>query len=408
MDSVARPEPSVRGNGNVGDESSQEQAAPSAGEQRRTLSDRLPRPWMFPLLVFAATWVVILASWQFANYHYHTTHGWWWYFWYKDSGFYGGIAKYWYAGKAGPNGMLPTILAFFPVFPALIKLISFVTGGTALNHLIVAGLIANVASGAAASLGVWSLAARVRDRWLADRTVLLFCAFPGAMTFGMMYSDPLGVALAAFSMLAALNRRWVVAGLLAMLGTAEHPTLIMLAPALGIAALVAVWTRREWRALLAPVLAPLGLIGFFAWIGTRYHNYLFWPKAEHQHWGHYVDWGARIYHVLTWSAPHMNRHPNYNVLVILLVAFSVIGIALMLIARVPVVISVFTIGVFATLILSSSAGPLPRYVWPLLGIFIGFAATLPRWLYWPVVVISAAALFIAVGWWPHHLYAPPP
>jgi hypothetical protein len=363
---------------------------------------------MFPLLAFAAAWIVILASWQFANVHYHTTHGWWWYFWYKDAGYYGGIARRWYAGTTGPDGKLPSGLAFFPLFPALIRIISYVTGGTALNHLIVAGLIANVLSGAAASLAVWALAARVRDRWLADRTVLLFCAFPGAMTFGMMYSDPLGVALAAASLLAALNRRWILAGLLALLGTAEHPTLIMLAPALGIAALVAVWTRREWRALLAPVLAPLGTIGYFAWIGTRYHDYGFWLKSEHQHWGHYIDWGARIYHVLTWSAPHMNRHPNYNVLVILLVATGVIGIALMLIARVPLVISVFTICVFASLLLSSSAGPLPRYLWPMLGIFIGFAAKLPRWLYWPMVVVSAVALFIVVGWWPHHLYAPPP
>jgi hypothetical protein len=409
MDSVARPEPSLRGNDNAGVESSEEHLAPGAGLPRRTLSDRLPRPWMFPLLVFAADWIVILASWQFANVHYHTTHGWWWYFWVKDSGFYAGIARHWDAGTTGPGGLLPTTLGFFPVFPALIKLISFVTGGTGTTaHTIVAGLIANVLSGAAASLAVWALAARVRDRWLADRTVLLFCAFPGAMTFGMMYSDPLGVALAAASLLAALNRRWILAGLLAALGTAEHPTLIALVPALGVAALVAVWTRREWRALLAPVLAPLGVIGFVAWIGTRYHDYRFWPKVELQHWGHHIDWGAHIYHTLTWSEPHMDKHPNYFALVILLVVVCVVGIALMLIARVPLVISVFTICVFASLILSSSAGPLPRYLWPMLGIFIGAAATLPRWLYWPVVVVSAAALFIAVGWWPHHPLAPPP
>lgn len=408
MDSMARPEPSVRGNDNVDVEGSEDHLAPDVGTPRRTFSDRLPRPWMFPLLAFAASWIVILAAWQFANVHYHTTHGWWWYFWYKDAGYYGGIARRWYAGTTGPHGLLPSGLAFFPVWPALIRLISFVTGGVALNHLIVAGLIATVLSGAAASLAVWALAARVRDRWLADRTVLLFCAFPGAMTFGMMYSDPLGVALAAGSLLAALNRRWILAGLLALVGTGEHPTLIMLAPALGVAALVAVWKRREWRALIAPVLAPFGTIGFFAWVGTQYRDYGFWSKDERQHWGHHIDWGSRIFHVLTWSAPHMNKHPVYNGLVILLLVVGVVGIALMLIARVPLVISVFTLGVFATLILSSSAGPLPRYIWPLLGIFIGAAATLPRWLYWPVVVVSAAALFVTVGWWPHHLTAPPP
>lgn len=391
----------------MGVESSEEQLAPTAGMPRRTLSDRLPRPWMFPLLVFAAVWIVILASWEWANLHYHTTWGWWRYFWYKDAGYYGGIARFWYAPPHGHPSQLPTDVAFFPVFPALIRLMSFLTGADRGGPVVVAGLMATVLSGAAASLAVWALAARVRDRWLADRAVLLFCAFPGAMTFGMMYSEPLGVALAAASLLAALNRRWILAGLLALLGTAEHPTLIVLAPALGVAALVAVWTRREWRALLAPVLAPLGTIGYFAWIGARYHEYRFWPQAERQHWGHYVDWGARIYHVLTWSAPHMNKHPHYYVMVIGLLAIAVVGIALMLIARVPLVISLFTLGVFASLILSSSAGPLPRYLWPMLGIFIGAAATLPRWLYWPLVVVSAAALFLAIGWWPHHPGFPP-
>src|SRR5260370_28442948 len=107
MDNAARPEPSVRGNDNVGVESSEEHLAPGVGIPRRTLSDRLPRPWMFPLLVFAAAWIVILASWQFANVYYHTTHGWWWYFWYKDSGFYRAIPPYSHAGTPSPDAFLP-------------------------------------------------------------------------------------------------------------------------------------------------------------------------------------------------------------------------------------------------------------------------------------------------------------
>jgi hypothetical protein len=62
---------------------------------------------------------------------------------------------------------------------------------------------------------------------------------------------------------------------------------------MGIAAVQAMSARRQWRALIAPALAPLGMIGYFAWLGTRYHDYLFWSKLERKYWAHRIDWGRR-------------------------------------------------------------------------------------------------------------------
>src|ERR1700742_1469307 len=58
---------------------------------RKALNERLPRPWLFPLAVFAATWVMIVASWNIANLIYRTHWTWSKYFWIWDSGFYGSI-----------------------------------------------------------------------------------------------------------------------------------------------------------------------------------------------------------------------------------------------------------------------------------------------------------------------------
>ena len=370
------------------------------------MSDRLPRPWLFPVLVFAATWVLILASGQAANLYGHHSHGWYFYIWYKDSGYYASVARHWYAPDRGRAGA-PVSAAFFPLYPALIWLAAVITGG----NLHVAGLIATVISGLAAVLAFWALAARARDRWVADRATLLLCAFPGAMTLGMMYSEPLGIALAAGSLLAVLNREWLIAGALAALGTAEHPTLIVLTAALGIAAVQAIHARREWRAFFAPALAPLGMIGYFAWIGTRYHDYLFWSKLERKYWAHRIDWGRRTYHVLTWTqSPHVhaNKHPGYNVLIIAMIVTGAIGVALMLAARLPLPVTVYSAAIYASLILSEEAGPTPRYVWAAFGIFIGAAARLPRWLYWPILLGCAVSLFFFVGWWPNHPLSPPP
>jgi hypothetical protein len=43
---------------------------------------------------------------------------------------------------------------------------------------------------------------------VADRAMMLYCVFPGAMTFGILYSEPLAVALGAAALLALVDRRW--------------------------------------------------------------------------------------------------------------------------------------------------------------------------------------------------------
>jgi hypothetical protein len=45
----------------------------------------------------------------------------------------------------------------------------------------------------------------------------------------------------------------------------------------------------------------------------------------------------------------------------------------------------------------------PRYVWVAFPLFIGAAAKLPRAVYWPVLVLSAACLVFLLAFWPYHL-----
>jgi hypothetical protein len=379
---------------------------PGHAPERRTFSDRLPRPWMFPLLAWGAAWGLIVATWNVCNHLiYHESHGWYWWFWYKDSGFYWGVAAHWYAPQPNLAGA-PDTAAFFPLYPALIRVCYYVVLGN--KHG--AGLLATVLSGAASAILVWALASRVKGRWVADRAVILYCAFPGAMMLGMMYSESLGIAVTAASLLAAVNRKWFLAGLFGLLATAEHPTLVVIVPALGLTALHAIWTRRDWRSLLAPALAPFGILGYFAWIGTRYHNYLFWFQLERKLWGQKVDFGRTELKLITfrWLGTSAAKHADYQLLCIIMFWVLVIGVVLMLYARLPLPISAYTVLLTISLFINNGAGPRPRLVWTAIGIFIGGAAKIPRWLFWPVVIISAAGLAFLDGWWPHHPKVPPP
>jgi hypothetical protein len=375
--------------------------------ERPSVSERLPRPWLFPLLVFAGTWLLILATWLGTDLIYHQRNPPRWYYGFKDAGFYLGIAEHGYAwtlhaphSAASQSGWA----AFFPLFPMTIRLVGILIFG----HYLAAALIVVVAAGAASALGVWALAARVAGRRVADRAVVLYCLFPGAMTFGLLYSEPLGVALSAAALLALVSRRWVLAGLLGALGTAERPDLVVIAAVLGLAALHAVWTRREWRALLAPALASLGVLAFFGYLGHRYRDYGFWFQVEERGWNAHFDGGVHTFQVLTWQIPGITQYPAYNAIIDAVALFAAAGIGLMIAGRLPLPLTLFSILVVVAIVTASTPGVKPRLVWAAFPIFIGMAAKLPRVVFWPLVILSAAALVYLIGWWPHHPMAPAP
>jgi hypothetical protein len=370
-----------------------------------TLSDRLPWPWLVPLLAFACTWVLIVATWLVADRIYGTHLTWANFVWRGDAGIYTGIAKH---GYGTPYLIVPHHVpvrpfvatarsAFFPLLPALIRLVSYATFG----NFYAADLVVQVLAGAASAVAVWALAARVQGRRTADRAVLLYCAFPGAMALSTVYPEPLAIALAATCLLALLSRRWLLSGVLAGLASAADPTMIVLAAVLGVVALHAVWTRGDWRSLAAPILAPLGMLGYFAYLGYRYHDYLFWFKVMRTGWNQHIDYGLTEVQVLIWSDPGVARHPFWNVLLIVLFWAGVAGIALMIAARLPMPIIGYTALVFLSCVLSSGAISRPRFVLTAFGIFIGAAAKLPRSVFGAVLIASAALLAATIAWLPN-------
>jgi Gpi18-like mannosyltransferase len=364
------------------------------GAGRPALSDRLPRAWMFPLAAFAAVWLLILVTWDGSDAITGHSHPWAWHILIADTGFYRGIAQYGYTGD-------PARGAFFPLYPLLIHVASYLTGG----DYLLAGLITTVACGAASAVAVWALAVRVCDRRVADGAVVLYCFFPGAMTFGILYSEPLGVALAAAALLALLDRRWLLAGIIGALATFERPTLIVLVAVSGVAAIQAIWARREWWSLLAPLLTPIGLLAFFDYLGHHYHNYAYWFWVVNKGWHQHFDWGASTFRMVFWLDPHDRIHQAFVVMLTIMFVAALAGIALMVAARLPLPLILFGVLTILLAITSAGAGPRPRLVWSAFPIFIGAAAKLPRVVYWPVLILSAAGLVLLVGGW-RQLFGP--
>jgi hypothetical protein len=184
-----------------------------------------------------------------------------------DAGWYAQIATHGYdaAIPVGANGALHTTnLAFLPLYPTLIAVVHLVMPLTA------AELVVSWGAGLAAAWGLYALGAHLRDATTGVLLAGLWAVVPHALVESMGYSETLFTALAAWSLLAVLRKRWLTAGILCLLAGLTRPTAAALIAAVGLAALVAVCREpRAWRAWCAVVLAPLGLLGFLVFVGVR-------------------------------------------------------------------------------------------------------------------------------------------
>ncbi|MFI1851399.1 mannosyltransferase family protein [Streptomyces sp. NPDC020480] len=215
--------------------------------------------------------VVVLSVWAaVAGKSWHTLLSARW-----DSIWYSRIAEegYGYTLRL-PDGSVHSDLAFFPLLPWLERLISAVTPLDAPN----AGLAVSWVASLFAAWGIFAIGDRLHGRRAGTALVALWAVLPVGVVQSMAYSESLFTALAAWGVYALLTGRWVWAGSLAALAGLTRPVGAAVIAAVWITAAVALspdgrW-RRPWRPehrrmLLGVALAPLGWLGYVAWVGVR-------------------------------------------------------------------------------------------------------------------------------------------
>jgi hypothetical protein len=166
-----------------------------------------------------------------------------------DSGWYLKIAASGYAETcAGVQGELCRY-AFFPLYPALIRLVGGCLGVFGVPLYAAAWAVALAAS-LAAAWGVYAVAARVAGHRAGVITAVLWGLVPHAVVESMAYTEPLFTALAAWALHSVLAGRWRTAAVLAVLAGLCRPTGAAVAAAVVAAAL---WeAARRGRAGAAP------------------------------------------------------------------------------------------------------------------------------------------------------------
>ncbi|AVZ74326.1 hypothetical protein SLUN_21340 [Streptomyces lunaelactis] len=297
-----------------------------------------------------------------------------------DSDWYMLIAEHGYGRVLRwPDGSVQSDLAFFPLYPGLVRAVTTVlpvTSGTA-------GLLLSWSAAGAAAWGIYAIVERLHGRRTATLVVLLWGLLPHSIVLSMAYTEPVLTAFAAWSLYSVLTRRWLWAGTLATLAGLSRPNGIAVAAAVVAVAAYEVFTahrrgeRAGWRIWTGAVVAPVGWCGFVLSVGFRTGDPLGGYFAVQRGWTSQFDFGIGA---LRMVRDIVLRPTMFSlVLALLIVAAALLLFALFALERPPVALLVYT----AVLVLITVGGSgffesKPRFLLPAFPLLLPLARVMTK------------------------------
>lgn len=285
-----------------------------------------------------------------------------------DGGYYRAIAAHGYQYRPG-QAAHAAVFAFFPGYPAAIDSLAWLPGVS----IALAGFAITVLAGMAAAWGLVALGLKLTaDPRISLLMAAIWAVAPGSIVLSRVYAEALFCALAVWTLVALLNRRWLTAGALVLLAGTVRSTALALIAAVAVAVLTALIqdapTRQRialwWRPVAALLLAPLGILGYWAYVAlaTRRLNGWFWIEEHVFHMS--FDWGIGTVRVISHT---FLGAPSAAALLVVLAILAALGLtAWSLTERVPLYLHAYTV-VVALMAFTSSANWIsskPRFLLP--------------------------------------------
>lgn len=316
---------------------------------------------------------------------------------YRDISRHGYETHLLYSATGVPQEMR---IAFFPLFPYLVKAVAFPLGGSTL----VAGVLVSTVAALVASVGIY----RVLRGYISDRAALLVVALwasaPSAYIESMVYTESLFTALSVFALIALIRHRWLTASALTILAGLTRSTVVIVIAVVVAAALIAILRRRDgWRPYAAIVLSPLGILGYWAFLGLRLHHLNAWFISQQAPgWRSSFDFGRQTAKVLVQQLTFSQVGSAYRTVLLVSIAVLVPLLAsTVVLVRDRVVawqLSAWSAATVVFTLLSSGAfTSKPRFLLPCFPLLVPAAVWLAkRKLYTAVPVIGVTA--VLGGW----------
>jgi 4-amino-4-deoxy-L-arabinose transferase-like glycosyltransferase len=292
--------------------------------------------------------------------------------------------------------------AFFPLYPWTARLLDAVLpGGDTF-----ASLVLNFLLGAASVVLVGLLARRIYGISVAARAMTLYAVFPGSVVLSLAYSEALLIVLAAACLLLLLDERWWLAGLTAGLATATRPNGIAVVAACAVAAFLAIRRSRDWMALVAVLMAPVGFVFFQWYVGVTAGETGVWFRVQREAWAEGTSFGATAVTNTVGFLTNPFSSPTDA-----LTALTVITMLAMIWcawkARLPWILVAYCAVIVALMLIPETVTARPRFLFTAFPLFIAVAAWWPEpadderhasWEYagWDLTLVASGAGLVAV------------
>lgn len=183
------------------------------------------------------------------------------------------------------TGAKQHLLAFYPLYPALIRLVEPLCG----SFLAAGFWISTVASVTTALL--FHRLATLDEPDQASRALFFLFAFPTSYALHIAYTESLFLTLTCASLLCARSRRWALAGLLGACAALTRINGVALGAALALEAWAEYRQDRRIRpAWLFVLLVPAGAFGYLLvnWFVTG--DAFAFLRFQHEHFRRTLDW----------------------------------------------------------------------------------------------------------------------
>jgi hypothetical protein len=270
-------------------------------------------------------------------------------------------------------------IAFFPLYPLVVRAAAAVTG----QDVAGAGILVSLLTGAAACLAVGALVREEAGDRAGVRAGWLLAFAPGAMFLSSAYAEGLAIALCAGALVMLGRGRWLLAGIVGGFATAASPLALPIVAAAAFAAW-RVHTRRAWT---APILTCAGVGSYFVYLWAHTGTPFAWFDAQRLGWGQHFSLGATWHWFATWS--------GITVVETISIGLAGFGLWAMAKARVPGPWWVYTVVLLGSILFGAAFWMTPRLV---LSVFplTGALAMALRPERFRVVLVGSGMLMVVV------------
>jgi len=279
-------------------------------------------------------------------------------------------------------------IAFFPLFPLVVRGLATVGVDPGIGALVLSGV-----TGATAVIAVGFLARRIAGEQRASRAVLLFAVFPGTFAFSFAYSEGMVITCVGFGLVALLDRRWWLAGLLGAVATAASPVALAFVVSCAWCGGRAAWRDRRPGPLLAPLLAPLGFVAYMAYLWVHTGAPMAWRLTERGGWKSFPSPTYPFRIVWTFVSDPLSPTLTGQILVVGTAA-AVIGIVLMVRERQPVPVLLYGLCAAGAAAISQPVGLRPRFLMLAFPMVVAVGTRYGGWTHRVLVAVSVVLLVL--------------